>query len=97
VEEDLRAEEVHPAAGNANNSFELITFEICHVDLFIPNKEKGKPPVVLYTGEYWHCSCCVVVCPSEGAITLRHPLMSQVHWVEKSNLLKYQGRACLIY
>ena len=62
--------------------------EICQVDVLIPNSEKGKPPVVLYPGECWYCGCCVMVCPLEGAIILRHPIMNQVHWVAKSELLK---------
>lgn len=62
--------------------------EICMVDLFIPGPEKGNPPVVLYPGECWYCGCCVIVCPEDGAITLRHPLMNQVNWIEKSELLK---------
>ena len=62
--------------------------DICQVDVFIPNSLTGKPPHVLYPGECWYCGCCVMVCPAEGAITLRHPLMNQVHWVEKSKLLK---------
>jgi NAD-dependent dihydropyrimidine dehydrogenase PreA subunit len=63
--------------------------DICQVDVFIPNPVKeDKTPVVLYPGECWYCGCCVVVCPCEGAITLRHPLMNQVHWVEKSELVK---------
>jgi NAD-dependent dihydropyrimidine dehydrogenase PreA subunit len=65
-----------------------ICVDICQVDIFIPNPEIGKPPIVLYPGECWYCGCCVMVCPSEGAITLRHPLMNQVHWVAKSELLK---------
>lgn len=60
--------------------------EICQVDVFIPNTDKGAPPVVLFPGECWYCGSCVVVCPVKGAITLRHPLMNQVHWVEKSHL-----------
>jgi len=63
--------------------------DICQVDLLIPNPEKGKTPVVLYPGECWYCGCCVMVCPHEGAISLRHPLMNQVHWVEKSELMKH--------
>jgi len=62
--------------------------EICQVDIFIPNPVKGAPPVVLYPGECWYCGSCVVVCPVKGAITLRHPLMNRVNWVEKSQLLK---------
>jgi NAD-dependent dihydropyrimidine dehydrogenase PreA subunit len=62
--------------------------DICQVDIFMPNPEKGKPPIVYYPGECWYCGCCVMVCPFEGAITLRHPLMNQVTWVAKSELLK---------
>lgn len=62
--------------------------EICQVDVLVPNSEKGKPPVVLYPGECWYCGCCVMECPKEGAIRLRHPLMNQVHWVEKASLTK---------
>jgi NAD-dependent dihydropyrimidine dehydrogenase PreA subunit len=62
--------------------------EICQVDIFVPADEKGKPPRVLYPGECWYCGCCVMVCPREGAIRLRHPLMNQVHWIEKSLLIK---------
>lgn len=62
--------------------------EICQVDIFLPNSVPGKPPVLMYPGECWYCGCCVVVCPAEGAITLRHPLMNQVNWVEKSKLMQ---------
>ena len=27
---------------------------ICQVDIFIPNPEKGKPPIVLYPGECYY-------------------------------------------
>lgn len=62
--------------------------EICQVDIFIPNIEKGAPPVVLYPGECWYCGCCVVECPVEGAITFRHPLMNQARWIAKDDLLE---------
>ena len=64
--------------------------EICQVDLFIPNNEKGGPPVVLYPGECWYCGSCVHECPVEGAITLRHPLMNRARWVRKADLLKHE-------
>lgn len=65
--------------------------DICQVDIFIPNPDKDKKvPWVLYPGECWYCGNCVVVCPVEGAIELRHPLMNKVHWIEKSKLLKNQ-------
>jgi NAD-dependent dihydropyrimidine dehydrogenase PreA subunit len=60
--------------------------DICQVDIFIPADTRGEPPVVLFPGECWYCGCCVVECPSEGAIKLRHPLMNRVHWVEKEQL-----------
>ncbi|MGF7057657.1 ferredoxin [Brassicibacter mesophilus] len=41
---------------------------------------------MMYPGECWYCGCCVIECPVEGAITLRHPLMNQVHWVSKKSL-----------
>lgn len=61
---------------------------ICQIDVLIPNTEKGKPPIVAYPGECWYCGSCVVECPNKGAIKLRHPLMNEVHWIEKSELLK---------
>lgn len=54
---------------------------ICQVDIFIPNPEKGKPPIVLYPGECYYCGSCVMVCPREGAISLFHPLMNQAKFV----------------
>ena len=54
--------------------------DICQLDLLIPNPEKGKPPIVLYPGECWYCGSCVVECPRQGAIRLRHPLMNRTHW-----------------
>jgi NAD-dependent dihydropyrimidine dehydrogenase PreA subunit len=60
--------------------------EICQVDVFVPNRIKGGPPVVLFPGECWYCGTCVVECPSAGAIKLRHPIMNQVRWVEKGKL-----------
>ena len=62
--------------------------DICQVDLLLPNEEAGKPPIVQYPGECWYCGCCVMECPVEGAIRLRHPLMNQVHWISKSELKK---------
>lgn len=54
---------------------------ICQVDIFIPNPEKGRPPIVLYPGECYYCGSCVMVCPVKGAITLSHPLMNQAKFV----------------
>lgn len=60
--------------------------DICQVDLLVPNIKKGDPPVVMFPGECWYCGCCVVVCPVEGAIKLRHPLMNRAYWTAKEKL-----------
>jgi len=57
--------------------------DICQVDLFIPNPERDKPPIVLYPGECWYCGCCVMECPKPGAIRLNPLKMNQVYWKRK--------------
>jgi formate hydrogenlyase subunit 6/NADH:ubiquinone oxidoreductase subunit I len=65
----------------------MLCVDICQVDVLIPDPVKeNKVPLVLFPGECWYCGSCVEVCPVEGAIELRHPLMNQVHWIEKSRL-----------
>ena len=59
--------------------------EICQVDIFIPNPEISKPPIVLYPGECWYCGCCVMECPNPGAINLNPLLMNNVNWKKKVN------------
>lgn len=61
--------------------------EVCPIDLFMPSEEEGNPPIVAYPDECWYCGCCVMECPVD-AIKLRHPLMNQSRWVEKSSLFK---------
>lgn len=51
--------------------------EVCQVDVLVPSPEKGRHPEVLYPGECYYCGSCVMECPVEGAISLRHPLMNQ--------------------
>lgn len=58
--------------------------EACQVDLFIPNPERKKPPIVLYPTECWYCGCCVMECPKPNAIKLNPPLMNQIYWKRKS-------------
>ena len=53
---------------------------ICQVDIFITNPEKGKPQLVLYPGECYYCGSCVMVC-AQHAIQLEHPLMNQAKFV----------------
>ena len=54
--------------------------EVCQVDLLVPDREKGQPPVVLYPEECWYGGCCVAACPVPGAIRLNHPPMNRVNW-----------------
>lgn len=56
---------------------------VCHTDIFIPNSEKGKPPVTLYPDECWFCGSCVEHCPVKGAILMKHPLNQRVGWKRK--------------
>lgn len=59
--------------------------EICRTDVLMPNPEKGKPPIVLYADECWHCGCCVLECRRPGAIKMLHPLNQSlpVNWKRK--------------
>ena len=57
--------------------------EVCQVDLFVPNPEKGRPPLLYFPGECWYCGCCVGTCPRPGAVKLNVPLMNKVHWKAK--------------
>lgn len=58
--------------------------EVCQMDVFIPNPENGKPPIVLYPDECWYAGCCVAECPEPGAIKLNHPLQQRVRWKRKA-------------
>ncbi len=58
--------------------------EVCQIDIFVPNPEKGNPPIVLYPGECWYCGCCVDECPNPGAIKLNPLLMNRVYWKPKN-------------
>lgn len=55
--------------------------EVCQVDILVPSAEKGRPPMVMFPGECYYCGSCVMECPNEGAIQLRHPLMNQAKFV----------------
>ncbi len=54
--------------------------DVCQVDLFLPNVEKGQPPIIMYPGECWYDGSCVEACPIPGAITLNTLLINRVHW-----------------
>lgn len=57
-----------------------ICVDICIMDVFSPNPEKGKPPIVVYPEECWFDGCCVDMCPlkDKGAIKVRIPLPMRV-------------------
>jgi NAD-dependent dihydropyrimidine dehydrogenase PreA subunit len=66
--------------------------QICRSDLLSPNPERGRPPVVLYPDECWHCGVCVIECPRPGAITMLHPLNQSVSvaWKRASTGREYR-------
>lgn len=59
--------------------------EMCTQDVFVPNPQKGKPPIILYPEECWYGGSCVMVCPLrfQGAIKLVNPVMQKVRWKRK--------------
>ena len=71
---------IDPRACNGCN----MCVHICISDLFIPNPEKGEPPIILYPEECWYDGSCVDHCPEPGAITLNHPLTQRVRWKRKA-------------
>jgi NAD-dependent dihydropyrimidine dehydrogenase PreA subunit len=58
--------------------------ENCPLDVFIPNPEKGQPPVILHPDECWYCGSCVNDCRKPGAITFNWPLQQRGYWKHKS-------------
>ena len=52
--------------------------EVCQVDVFGPNPEKGKPPLILFPQECWQEGSCVEVCPRKGAIRWQRLAMHRV-------------------
>ncbi len=60
--------------------------EACQTDILLPVNGKGKAPAVVYPGECWYCGACVMECPSENAIHLRHPLMNRARFIPLEEL-----------
>lgn len=56
--------------------------EVCQADVLVPSPVKGAHPELLYPGECYYCGCCVMECPSPGAISLNHPLMNCTKFTE---------------
>ncbi len=61
-----------------------VCVEVCRADVLIPNRQKGKPPILLYPDECWFCGCCVGHCPHPGAIAMNHPLCQRAAWKRKT-------------
>jgi adenylylsulfate reductase subunit B len=51
--------------------------DLCAEDVFFGSK-RGEVPMVTYPDVCFHCYCCVLDCPEEGAIHLRTPLTMMV-------------------
>jgi NAD-dependent dihydropyrimidine dehydrogenase PreA subunit len=58
--------------------------EVCPVDVYIPNPEKGKAPLILHPDECWYCGCCVHACNIPGAIEFNWPLQQRGYWKNKA-------------
>ena len=63
----------------------LRCLEACQMDILLPPENPGEPPRLFWPGECWYCGACVMECPT-GAVSLRHPLMNQAAFVERSTL-----------
>jgi NAD-dependent dihydropyrimidine dehydrogenase PreA subunit len=61
-----------------------LCIEVCPVDVYIPNPEKGKPPIILHPDECWYCGCCVDACNVPGAIEFNWPLQQRGYWKRKA-------------
>ena len=53
--------------------------EVCQVDVFGPNPQKGKQPLILFPQE----GSCVEVCPRKGAIRWQRLAMHRVRCKRK--------------
>ena len=55
-----------------------VCVDVCSQDVFFGTggwgKKKGEKPIVTYPEACWHCYCCVIDCPVEGAIRMEIPL-----------------------
>lgn len=56
--------EINPEICNGCNK----CVEVCQCDVFAPNPEAGKPPLILFPQECWQEGSCVEACPRKGAI-----------------------------
>ncbi len=59
--------------------------QICPTQVFRFDRKKDKTPRTPFAEECWHCSCCVVDCPT-NAIRLRVPVPFMMLHVDASTL-----------
>lgn len=57
--------------------------EVCPIDVYIPNRDRGKQPIILHPDECWYCGTCVNECPVEGAVKFNWPLQQRGYWRRK--------------
>jgi len=62
--------------------------DVCQCDILVPSANKGEHPIVMYPGECYYCGACVMECPVDGAIELRHPLMNRARFIPVEELNK---------
>lgn len=48
-----------------------VCVEICPMDIFAPNPQKGRPPFVVYGDECRYCGACWTRCPCREKQALR--------------------------
>ncbi len=53
------------------------------MDVFIPNPEEGRCPIILHPEECWYCGTCVNDCPRPGAVKFNWPLQQRGYWKRK--------------
>jgi len=58
--------------------------EVCPIDVYVPNRDKGKPPLILHPDECWYCGTCVNECPVPGAVQFNFPLQQKGYWKRKA-------------
>jgi NAD-dependent dihydropyrimidine dehydrogenase PreA subunit len=57
--------------------------DVCMMDIFAPNPQKGKPPIIMHPDECRYGGSCVLHCPEE-AMTLTYPMTWKVRWKRKA-------------
>ena len=77
----------HPEVCNGCNR----CVDVCVMDVFVENKERGKPPNVAYPEECWFDGCCVEMCPQKDALKVQlggKTVFSSRNWLETKRIEK---------